>query len=87
MVLFLAINTSGLTLLPIKTIALRAENGSADPVAILVPTLLATAASTLVAILVAKSLAPRFAIEPDDPSDGASSSHSNSGDDTAEAAA
>lgn len=63
MVLFLAINTSGLTLLPTKTIALRAENGSADPVAILVPTLLATLASTIVAITVAKLLAPRFAID------------------------
>ncbi len=69
MVLFLAINTSGLTLLPTKTIALRAENGSADPVAILVPTLLATLASTIVAISIAKLLAPRFAVEEDGPVD------------------
>ncbi|MCP4504332.1 MAG: hypothetical protein GY822_30825 [Deltaproteobacteria bacterium] len=60
MVLFLAINTSGLTLLPAKTMALRAQNGSQDPSSILLPTLLATLVSTCVAIVVAKLLAPRF---------------------------
>ena len=60
MCLFLAINTSGLTLIPTKAIALRAEHGSTNAVAILVPTLLATACSTVVAIVIAKLLAPRF---------------------------
>ena len=48
MVLFLAINTSGLALLPLGAIAVRAEAGSRDPAGILVSTLLATSLSTLV---------------------------------------
>ncbi|MDN5869471.1 MAG: spore maturation protein [Nitrococcus sp.] len=54
MVLFLAINTSSVTLLPTGVIALRASAGSADPAAILPTTLVATIASTTVAILAAK---------------------------------
>jgi len=54
MVLFLAINTSSVTLLPTGVIALRAAAGSADPAAILSTTLFATIGSTTVAILVAK---------------------------------
>ncbi len=58
MVLFLAINTSGLALLPLGAIAVRAEAGSRDPAGILVSTLLATSLSTLVgasaAILLAR---------------------------------
>lgn len=53
MVLFLAINTSGVTLLPTGVIAIRAAAGSADPAAILPTTLVATACSTLVAIAAA----------------------------------
>lgn len=53
MVLFLAINTSSVTLLPTGIIALRASAGSADPAGILPTTLFATACSTLVAILAA----------------------------------
>lgn len=66
MVLFLAINTSGLTLIPIRVIAMRAKYDSADPVAILLPTLLATLCSTVVAVLVAKLLAPRFSLDDDE---------------------
>ena len=54
MVLFLAINTSSVTLLPTGVIALRAAVGSADPAAILPTTLFATFASTAVAIVAAK---------------------------------
>jgi len=54
MVLFLAINTSSVTLLPTGVIALRAAAGSADPAAILPTTLFATIGSTTVAILAAK---------------------------------
>ena len=54
MVLFLAINTSSVTLLPTGVIALRAAAGSAAPAAILPTTLFATIGSTLVAILAAK---------------------------------
>jgi len=54
MALFLAINTSSVTLLPTGVIALRAAAGSADPAIILPTTLLATIGSTGVAILAAK---------------------------------
>jgi spore maturation protein SpmA len=50
MALFLAINTSSVTLLPTGVIALRAAAGSVDPAAILPTTLFATLGSTLVAI-------------------------------------
>lgn len=54
MVLFLAINTSAITLLPTGVIALRAAAGSSDPSAIVPTTLFATICSTAVAILAAK---------------------------------
>ncbi|MCP3867849.1 MAG: spore maturation protein [Gammaproteobacteria bacterium] len=53
MVLFLAINTSSITLLPTGVIALRAAAGSADPAGILPTTLFATACSTVAAIIAA----------------------------------
>jgi spore maturation protein SpmA len=56
MVLFLAINTSSVTLLPTGVIALRAAAGSADPAGILPTTLFATFCSTLVAVFTAKTL-------------------------------
>jgi len=54
MVLFLAINTSSVTLLPTGIIALRAAAGSNDPAGILPTTLFATICSTTVAIVSAK---------------------------------
>ncbi|MEJ2657674.1 MAG: nucleoside recognition domain-containing protein [Desulfobacterales bacterium] len=54
MALFLAINTSSVTLLPSGVIALRAAAGSTDPAAILPTTLFATIGSTTVAIIAAK---------------------------------
>jgi len=54
MALFLAINTSSVTLLPTGVIALRASAGSADPAGILPTTLFATVCSTTVAIVAAK---------------------------------
>jgi spore maturation protein SpmA len=54
MVLFLAINTSSITILPTGVIALRAAAGSADPAAIVPTTLFATICSTTVAIIAAK---------------------------------
>jgi spore maturation protein SpmB len=51
MVLFLAINTSAITLMPpTGTVAVRAAAGSADPFAIWIPTLIATLCSTLGAV-------------------------------------
>jgi spore maturation protein SpmA len=54
MALFLAINTSSVTLLPTGVIALRAAAGSADPAGILPTTLFATIGSTAMAIAAAK---------------------------------
>ena len=52
MVLFLAINSSAITLLPpLGTIAVRAQQNSADPWEIWLPTLFATTCSTLAAVL------------------------------------
>jgi len=64
MVLFLAINTSGLALLPTGIIGLRALQGSADAAAIFPTTLLATGASTIVGICAAIGLSrmPMFAM-------------------------
>jgi len=63
MVLFLAINTSGLALLPTGIIGLRALNDSVDAAAIFPTTLLATAISTVVGISAAIGLSrlPVFA--------------------------
>jgi spore maturation protein SpmA len=54
MALFLAINTSSVTLLPTGVIAIRAAAGSADPAGILPTTLFATIGSTIIAIFAAK---------------------------------
>ncbi|ERP31878.1 nucleoside recognition domain-containing protein [Chitinivibrio alkaliphilus] len=54
MALFLAINTSSVTLLPLGVITVRAAAGSADPGAILLPSLFATTCSTVVAITACK---------------------------------
>jgi spore maturation protein SpmA len=54
MALFLAINTSSVTLLPTGVIALRAAAGSVDPGGILPTTLVATIGSTVTAIVAAK---------------------------------
>jgi spore maturation protein SpmA len=72
MVLFLAINTSSITILPTTVIALRTAAGSADPAGIVAPTLAATIAATAVAIASAKLLArffPARTIEQVDPPD------------------
>jgi len=53
MALFLAINTSSVTLLPTGVIALRAAAGSADPAGILPTTLFATVCATAAAITAA----------------------------------
>ncbi|MFP4159726.1 MAG: nucleoside recognition domain-containing protein [Desulfobacterales bacterium] len=54
MALFLAINTSSITLLPTGVIALRASAGSADPAGILPTTLFATLCSTIVGVTAAR---------------------------------
>lgn len=59
MALFLAINTSSVTLLPLGVITIRASAGVTNPAAILLPSLLATICSTTVAIIASKLLARR----------------------------
>jgi spore maturation protein SpmA len=49
-ILFLVLNTSSVTLLPITIFMYRAQQGSADPTAIFIPILMATSASTLVGL-------------------------------------
>jgi len=73
MVLFLAINTSSVTLLPTGVIALRAAAGSHDPAGILPTTLFATILSTTIAIVAAK-LYRRFSPLPAVPDPAAASS-------------
>jgi len=50
-IMFLALNTAGLTLLPISIIAQRAILGAVNPTDILVPVMIATYVATLTAIL------------------------------------
>ena len=64
MCLFLAINTSNVTLLPLGVIAVRAAAGASEPAAILLPTLFATTCSTIAAVLAAKFLARLHGPEP-----------------------
>ncbi len=59
MCLFLAINTSSVTLLPLGVITVRAAAGASTPAGILIPSLIATLCSTCVAIFMAKLLSRR----------------------------
>lgn len=52
MITFLALNTSGLTLIPTTVIAIRMNYESANPTEIVGPTLMATICATAVAIIV-----------------------------------
>jgi spore maturation protein SpmA len=61
MALFLAINTSGVAVLALGVVGIRATLNSDDPAGILLPSLLATAVSTGVAITVARTLEGRRA--------------------------
>lgn len=51
MIMFLVINTSGLTLIPISIMVYRAQLGAANPSDVFLPILIATFCSTLVGIL------------------------------------
>ena len=52
MIMFLVLNTSGLTLIPVSIMVYRAQMGAAQPTDIFIPILLATFFSTLVGIIV-----------------------------------
>jgi len=69
MALFLAINTSSITLLPTGVIAIRAAAGSADPSGILPSTLFASICATTFAILISFFLQRFFPVGTPDPQD------------------
>lgn len=52
MIMFLVLNTSGLTLIPVSIMVYRAQMGAVNPTDVFVPLLLATFASTIVGIIV-----------------------------------
>ncbi len=52
MIMFLTLNTSGLTIIPVSIMAYRSKFGAADPTDIFIPLLLTTMCSTLVGLLV-----------------------------------
>ena len=52
MIMFLVLNTSGLTLIPVSVMVYRAQMGAAQPADVFVPILLATFFSTMVGLLV-----------------------------------
>jgi len=60
MCLFLAINTSSVTLLPLGVITIRAAAGAMSPAAIFIPSIIATTCSTIAAIVAAKMLARKI---------------------------
>lgn len=59
MIMFLVLNTSGLTIIPVSILVYRAQLGAAQPTDVFIPILLATFASTLAGI-VATSLYQRI---------------------------
>ena len=52
MIMFLVLNTSGLTLIPVSIMVYRAQMGAAQPTDVFVPLLLTTFASTLTGVIV-----------------------------------
>jgi hypothetical protein len=72
MALFLAINATSITLMPpTGTVMIRAAAGSAAPFSIWIPTLIATTASTLTAVLVCLAVQRLAFFRPRPPADGA----------------
>jgi spore maturation protein SpmA len=55
-ILFLVLNTSSLTLLPVTIFMYRAQQGAAEPTAVFLPILLATAASSLAGLLMVAAM-------------------------------
>ncbi|MBQ8462515.1 MAG: hypothetical protein IJ544_00155 [Prevotella sp.] len=52
MIMFLVLNTSGLTIIPVSIMAYRAKFGAADPTDVFIPLLLTTLCSTFVGLVV-----------------------------------
>ncbi len=51
MIMFLVLNTSGLTIIPVSIMAYRAKAGAADPTDVFIPLLLTTICSTFIGLL------------------------------------
>ena len=52
MIMFMVLNTSGLTIIPVSILAYRAQQGAAQPTDVFIPILLATFAATLAGIII-----------------------------------
>lgn len=52
MIMFLVLNTSGLTLIPVSVLLYRAQLGAANPTDVFIPILIATTVSTVVGLIV-----------------------------------
>lgn len=52
MIMFLVLNTSGLTLIPVTVLLYRAEMGAANPTDVFIPILIATTVSTIAGLLI-----------------------------------
>ncbi len=52
MIMFLVLNTSGLTIVPVSILSYRAQQGAAQPADVFIPILIATFVATLVGIIV-----------------------------------
>ena len=52
MIMFLVLNTSGLTLIPVTVLLYRAEMGAANPTDVFIPILIATTVSTIVGLMI-----------------------------------
>ncbi|MFO7809957.1 MAG: nucleoside recognition domain-containing protein [Candidatus Delongbacteria bacterium] len=63
MVLFLAINTSSVTILPLGVITIRAVAGAHSPASIIIPAILATLCSTIVAVIACKFFSDKSNVE------------------------
>ncbi len=65
MVMFLAINTSSVTLIPASTIAILTAAGATNPTNIIGPTIVATVVSTVVAVVATKMLGklPKYKLQ------------------------
>ena len=56
MIMFLVLNTSGLTILPVSILVYRATQGAAQPTDVFLPILLATFASTMAGIIITSAV-------------------------------
>lgn len=56
MIMFLTLNTSGITIIPISIMSYRASNGALDPTDVFIPLLLTSLCSTIVGLLVCSAI-------------------------------